>query len=308
MPDPGLPGLRRLARDDGTFLMVAMDQRESLRAMLAQTSGRTPGDVADEELAAFKQEVAATLGPHGSGFLVDPQFGGSILAADRADSVGPGARTGLIVAADLLHSRPGEVVGEARFDETLDLPGYAARGVAAAKLLVVWREDDQLEERVADAERFVAACRAAGLPSIVEGVVRPTGRQREDDTFDREATLLRCARALGALGPSLYKAEVPYFGRDEAGRITKAAQEVTDSVPCPWVVLSSNVTRADFPAAVAACCRGGASGLLAGRALWTNALPAADRARTLREESVPYLRELSAIVSANARPFPAVGA
>ncbi|MGW5365866.1 aldolase [Actinopolymorpha pittospori] len=305
MPDPGLG---RLARDDGTFVMVAMDQRESLRSMLAQTSERTLDDVADEELSSFKQEVAATLGPHGSGFLLDPAFGGSILAAEGGGSAVLGERTGLIVAADLLTARPGEVVGEARFDETLDLSGYAARGVAAAKLLVVWREDDQADERIAHAERFVAACRAAGLPSIVEGVVRPTGRQREEDTFDREATLLRCARALGGLGPSLYKAEVPYFGRDDAGRITKAAREVTDAVPCPWVVLSSNVTRADFPAAVAACCRGGASGLLAGRALWTNALPAADRARALREESVPYLRELAAIVSADARPFPAVGA
>ncbi|MGW0230126.1 aldolase [Actinopolymorpha singaporensis] len=296
MPDPGLRGL---ARPDGTFVMVAMDQRESLRGMLAQTSGRTPDAVPDKELREFKQDVAVTLGPEASGFLADPEFGAEILAG----SPSPGPDTGRIVAADRLSSRPGEVVGDAVFDETLDLPGYAAQGVVAAKLLIVWREDGRSDERVADAARFVAACRDAGMPSIVEGVVRPTEEQQASGTFDREATLLRCARELGVAEPSLYKAEVPYFGRGDADRITAAAAELTGSIGCPWVVLSSHVERADFPAAVAACCRGGASGMLAGRALWTNALPAADRTRLLREESVPYLRELAAIVSANARPW-----
>ncbi|MFD2078045.1 sulfofructosephosphate aldolase [Actinopolymorpha cephalotaxi] len=297
MPDPGLRGL---ARPDGTFVMVAMDQRESLRGMLAQTSGRGTDAVPDAELREFKQDVAVALGPEASGFLADPEFGEDILAG----SPSPGPRTGRIVAADRLAARPGEVVGDAVFDQTLDLPKYAAQGVVAAKLLIVWREDEHMADRVEDAARFVAACRDAGMPSIVEGVVRPTGDQQASGTFDREAALLRCARELGAVEPSLYKAEVPYFGRGDADRITAAAAELTGSVACPWVVLSSHVERADFPAAVAACCRGGASGMLAGRALWTNALPAADRKRLLREESVPYLRELAAIVSANARPWP----
>lgn len=313
------PSLRPLARDDGTFVMVAMDQRESLRAMLAETSGRAPGDVADEELRAFKLDVAEALAPAASGFLIDPEFGAALLGnnphlPDGATRLS-GERqitggAGLIVAADLLSPRPGEIVGDARFDDSLDLAAHAATGVAAAKLLVVWRDDDRSDERVADAERFVAACAAAGLPSIVEGVVRATDAQRDNDTFDREATLLRCAAGLGALGPSLYKAEIPYFGRGEESRITKAAEELTAAVPCPWVVLSSHVERSDFAGAVLACCRGGASGLLAGRAMWTNALDASDRAhrqRRLREESVPFLRDLSGIVAAHGRPLTAVG-
>lgn len=307
--------LRGLARDDGTFVMVAMDQRESLRTMLAVASGRTPDDVADEELRAFKLDVAEALAPEASGFLIDPEFGAALLTGRRqltdgaARLSGEGqitAGAGLIVAADSLSSRPGEIVGDARFDDAVDLAAYAGAGVAAAKLLVVWREDGRTDERVSEARRFVAACRAAGLPSIVEGVVRPTDAQRADDSFDREATLLRCAAELGAVGPSLYKAEVPYFGRDDGGRIAKAAGEVTASLPCPWVVLSSHVERADFPSAVVACCQGGASGLLAGRALWTNALDPADRRERLRDESVPFLRELSALVSTHARPGTAV--
>lgn len=281
-------GLDNIARDDGTFLMVAMDQRESLRAMLAESSHRKASDVGDSELVAFKQDVADVLGPEASGFLVDPDFGTPILRSGMSG-------TGLIVAADSLTSRPGELVGDAVFDESLDLAGYAKSGVVAAKLLVLWREDGGEQGLVAQSERFVAACQAAGLVSIVEGVVRPT-------TPD-PAAAVRCAEALGATSPTLYKVEVPYHGKAEPARITEVAQRLTDVLPCPWVVLSSHVERADFPAAVEAACRGGASGVLAGRALWTNALRAEDRKQRLRSESVPYLRELSRIVSAAARPW-----
>src|SRR5918992_4344942 len=97
---PYMTDLARIARPDGTFLMVAMDQRESLRAML--------GGAGDEELVAFKADVAAVLAPEASGFLVDPQYGARILAGE--------GKTGLIVAADALLGTESEVVADARFD------------------------------------------------------------------------------------------------------------------------------------------------------------------------------------------------
>ena len=55
--------LDALARDSGTFLMVAMDQRESLRGMM--------DGAPDERLRAFKLAVAQELSPYASGFLID---------------------------------------------------------------------------------------------------------------------------------------------------------------------------------------------------------------------------------------------
>ena len=54
---------------------------------------------------------------------------------------------------------------------------------------------------------------------------------------------------------------------------------------------------------VEAACRGGASGMLAGRAVWTVTLGADDPAELLRAHSVPRLRELGAIVDAHGRPW-----
>jgi sulfofructosephosphate aldolase len=64
----------------------------------------------------------------------------------------------------------------------------------------------------------------------------------------------------------------------------------------PWVVLSQGVPPDEFPLAVEHACRGGASGFLAGRALWTNTLDAEDPTELLRTQSVERLEQLIEIV------------
>jgi sulfofructosephosphate aldolase len=68
-------------------------------------------------------------------------------------------------------------------------------------------------------------------------------------------------------------------------------------------VLSNGVEAADFPVAVEAACRGGASGMLAGRAVWTATLADDDPTALLRQRSVPRLQQLAAIVDAHGRPW-----
>jgi sulfofructosephosphate aldolase len=134
---------------------------------------------------------------------------------------------------------------------------------------VIWRGDDHRARRVEMARRFVELARANGLLSVLEPVVRGPGG------FDREAAIVEAAAELGAVGCDLYKCEVPLRGVDPAG----------------------------FPAAVEAACRGGASGMLAGRAVWTAALAAEDPMELLRSHSVPRLRQLAAIVDRHGRPW-----
>jgi sulfofructosephosphate aldolase len=103
--------------------------------------------------------------------------------------------------------------------------------------------------------------------------------------------------------PSLYKCQVPLHGRGDPAAIEARARAIDAVLPCPWVVLSQGVEPDDFPAAVEASCRGGASGFLAGRALWTTALAADDPTGLLRERSVPRLQELGRIVDEHGRPW-----
>ncbi len=271
--------LEKLARDSGRFVMVAMDQRESLRTMLTDHGH----DATDERMARFKLAVARELAPHASGFLID---------RDHVDAVAPFVPHGLILAVDRLVQPPGGIVEDTSLDENVDVPPR----VAALKLLVIWRDDERREERVEMSRRFVTLAGDHDLLSVLEPVVRVPEEQRED-------AIVEAARELGAVGPSLYKCQVPLAGRGEADEITRRAREIDAALPCPWVVLSQGVDPADFPRAVEASCKGGASGMLAGRAVWTSSLAADDPTELLREHSVPRLHELAAIVDAHGRPW-----
>ena len=275
--------LDALARESGTFAMVAMDQRESLRTMLAQ---HHPVPIEDERLVRFKLAVARELAPHASGFLIDRDYGFEAVVAQRLVP----ASCGLILAVDVLHQPPGGVVEDTDVEADVD-PGPAP----ALKLLVIWRDDAQRPRRLEISRRFVELAERHGVLSVLEGVVR--------DAPDREAAIVEAARELTSVGPALYKCEVPLHGRGSAAEIEAHARVIDAAIVCPWVVLSQGVEPDDFPDAVAAACRGGASGFLAGRALWTSTLAADDPTELLRERSVPRLQELGRIVDDHGRPW-----
>lgn len=285
--------LDALARENGTFLMVAMDQRESLRAMLAE---HHPAPVEDDRLVRFKLAVARELSPHASGFLIDRPFGFDEVARQRL--LPP--TCGLMLAADAIVPEPGNPVGDTTLDPELDAHAAAAAGVVALKLLIVWRDDRERERRLALAREFVATADAAGLLSVLEGVVRPPGGA---NGFDREAAIVAAARELAAVAPSLYKVEVPLHGRGEPAELERRCRDIDAVVDCPWVVLSSGVEPSDFPAAVESACRAGASGILAGRALWRDTLAADDPTPLLRVHSAPRLQRLGEIVDRHGRPW-----
>lgn len=62
------------------------------------------------------------------------------------------------------------------------------------------------------------------------------------------------------------------------------------------MILSSGVDAARFPEAVRIACNAGASGFLAGRAIWASVVGSPDLETDLREVSVPTLRRLGEIV------------
>ena len=285
--------LDALARESGTFLMVAMDQRESLRAMLAEHH-RAP--IEDERLVGFKLAVARELSPFASGFLIDRPFGFAEVVRQRLVP----ATCGLVLAADAIVPEPENPVGDTELDPEVDAGAAAAAGAVALKLLVVWRDDEQRPRRLELARQFVEVADAAGLLSVLEGVVRPTSGA---NGFDREAAIVEAARELAAVGPSLYKVEVPLQGRGDRGEIERWCREIDAAVGCPWVVLSSGVDPADFPAAVEIACRSGASGILAGRALWRDTLAADDPTSLLRRRAVPRLQRLGEIVDRHGRAW-----
>jgi len=285
------PTLDAIARPTGTLAMVAMDQRESLRTMFAD-AGR--GRVGDEELTDFKLHVAAELGTHASGFLIDRHYG-----HPQARDLLAG-KVGFILAADALTQEPGGPVEETGLDPAVLGQDADLTGVDAVKLLLIWRRDDQREARAQMAEQFIAAARAHGVLSVLEPVVRETPGETG---WDQTAAIREAARELSPLGPSLYKVQVPRGGAGEPAQLRADCEALARDITGPWVVLSQGVAVPDFHDAVAIACGAGASGFLAGRALWSDVVGSQDVAGRLREVSVPRLERLIETVDAAARPW-----
>ncbi|WP_136057540.1 hypothetical protein [Microbacterium sp. K24] len=281
--------LDAIARPSGAFAMVAMDQRESLRHMF-DTAGR--GRPADDVLIDFKVAVAEELAPHASGFLADRQFG-----FDRVRAAVPES-TGLILAVDALDQADGGPVEDTGLDidALSDLPAQ----VAALKLLLIWRRDERREERVALAARFIEAARERGVLSVLEPVVRAAPGETD---FEPDAAIHEAARELSALRPDLYKAQVPLTGAGAEAEQRAASAALNDCMTGPWVVLSQGVERDRFADAVRAACLEGASGFLAGRALWSDVVGADDVRAELRTRSMDRLASLAEVVDAHARPW-----
>jgi sulfofructosephosphate aldolase len=291
------PTLDAIARPSGALAMVAMDQRESLRTMFDAAGAGRPDD---GTVVDFKLAVADALTPLASGFLVDRHGTADGRSAfDTVRTAGLPGGCGLILAADALEQEVGGPVEDTELDEVVAAPGFDLTGVAALKLLIIWRRDERRAARVELARRFVELAAQRGVLSVLEPVVRVAPGEDVDDA------IVEAARELSPLRPSLYKAQVPRGGRGPADELEAACAKLGEAVTGPWVVLSQGVDRDDFPAAVRAACRGGASGFLAGRALWSDVVGRPDAPAALRELSVPRLRRLTELVDAEATPWSA---
>ena len=178
-------------------------------------------------------------------------------------------------------------------DRAIDPHKAREMGAKAMKLLVLWREDEPAEERLAMVAEFVQRCRSAGLVSIIEPVVRPPRRGWE---FDRESAIVAAAAELGCTDADLYKAEMPLGGKGDEQTLLAACQKLHEQMKMPWVILSSGVDADIFGRAVRIAMKGGASGFLAGRAVWASVVGAQDPQTMLRDVSVPRLQRLAEIV------------
>jgi NAD(P)-dependent dehydrogenase (short-subunit alcohol dehydrogenase family)/tagatose-1,6-bisphosphate aldolase len=253
--------LRQLCTAEGRVAAVALDQRQSLRRMLAD-AGQAADDAA---IAGFKLAIAHALADVAPALLIDPEIGLPALASDPELP----ARLPLIVALEESGTVPWE--GGRR---SLALSGYGplqARcdGAAAGKLLVYLRPDHGPTTaaglRLIRATRIAA--RDAGLPFVLELV--PFQLDGEDDATFAHAYgdhVRACAELGQAESPDLLK--LPWPDRlsataDDAEGVRRLA-----GLSVPWALLSAGAGFERFERRLLlALDDGGACGFIAGRAV-----------------------------------------
>lgn len=291
-------GLSELTDPEGFLTVLALDQRGSLIKALGldAASPRIYAQVRD-----FKMETTKELLPACSAVLLDPEF-----SAAEAIHQGFIGQKGLIVATE----ETGYVENpDGRVNQVVNgwsLEKAKRMGASAAKLLVYYNPRNP---SAAETQREFVRCLSdladdLDLPLLVEpmsySIDPETPKNSEKFAAMRPEIVLETVKDLGQLGIDLLKLEFPIdvtFETDK--KVWQAAcEKITENAVVPWVLLSAGVDYEVFRDQLEIACKAGASGFVAGRAIWKEAtsLDGLERSQFLQNVGIKRAEELVAVV------------
>jgi tagatose-1,6-bisphosphate aldolase len=279
--------LSRLATDDGFFDIAALDHPENYLALLDPDITR----VSYETVVESKLELGAELARHASGLLLDPVYALGQAIATRTLP----RDVGLVAPIEVLTYRPDAPPGwdtATRLRPKWTPEKMAKLGVDGVKLILFYRAD--LADTAAEQRKLVAdlaaECRAWQLPLIVEPIWYPLPGE-EPAVNQRADAIVASAAEFTLLGVDVLKMQYP--GSAAACRDLDAAATV------PWVLLSEGAGFDDFAVQMQVAAGAGASGYIAGRAVWGDAVGRTGALAAVGER----LETLNAVVRAHGRPW-----
>ena len=310
-------GMRRMADATGRFRMTAVDQRPPIKNPIRAKRG-TP-QAPWEDVAGFKELLIRELQAESSAMLLDPHY-----AYPRGVTM-LDARLGLILTLEdsIFRETPGGRLSAEIDDWSVEKIKRA--GGDAVKVLTWYRPDADPGVCAAQrdfTQRIGEACARYDIPFVFELLVYPLAKDAEQTTEYVEMKTKQAQLVIDSVrafadprfGVDLFKLESPVPASDvpEPGTAGSAAvqalfDELDRAAGRPWVMLSAGAGMAEFRRVLHYAYGAGASGYLAGRAIWLEAFqrfPDWDGIRDeLRGAAVPYMRELNTLTGSLARPW-----
>ena len=281
------------------FGIVAFDQRGSYRSMM-------PPDADFSLLAQVKSEIIGALSREASAVLTDPVYG---LSA----AMGMSGGCGLLLAVE-----KSGYAGETTARHTELLPGWTVEkirkaGADAVKLMVYYHPGSGAlaERQQALISAVVSECHRWDLPVFLEPMSYSIqeGKAKDSPEFaaERAQVVIETARQLSRSGADALKLEFPldiqYDSDENSWR--EACARLSEAATVPWVLLSAGVDFERFERQARLACECGASGFLAGRAIWKEgaAMPPEQRGAFLAGVARDRLLRLLEIAAEQARPW-----
>ena len=311
-----LRGLRRMADSSGRFKMTAVDQRPPIENPIAAARG---GKAPWADVARFKTMLVEELQGQSTAMLLCPNY-----AYPMAHSV-LDPRLGLIMTLEESNFRE---TAEGRLSDTIDswsVEKIKRAGADAVKVLAWYRPD--APKAINDAQKAFTlaigeACQKFDIPYLFELLVYPLPGEKNQTTqyiemADKKSDLVLESVAAftdAKYGIDVFKLESPVPARNCPGAGNPGAEEVQRHFDemgrlCsrPWVMLSAGAGMGEFRNVLSHAYAAGASGYLAGRAIWSDAFkafPDWDKIRSgLQGPSVDYMRDLNTLTDAKAAPW-----
>lgn len=292
--------LRRLSHANGVIGALAIDQRRSLRSLIAKAAGQPVAMIGDEQLAAFKETISQVLTSHATAILFDPEYG--LTAASKRDP-----QCGLLLAYEVDgydNPRPHRMLA---LMPDLSVQRLMEMGADGVKILLHYSPEDPVaanQEKFALIERIGGECEGVGLPFFLEPVLyqpaeigKPTvGSQTEADhafEFARKKPQLvvdmmsefSCDR----YRVDILKVEFPVVAQFVEGSRTfsgRAAYSYDEAIKwyrqadaaaaLPYIYLSAGVRTSEFHESLRLGLEAETafSGVLCGRATWQDGIGA----------------------------------
>jgi len=298
-----LRGLQQIADEKGILTVCAMDHRGSLKRALNE---KDPEAVSYRDMVQFKLDLCRTVSPLASAVLLDPIYG----AAQAIEANVLSGRTGLLVSIEKTGYS-----GESTARITELIPDWGVKkvkrmGASAVKLLIYFRPDikDVASKQLDLVNRLADECIKEDIPLLVESVSYPTSAEKgnpEEFSKKKPDLVLEAARQLTVLPLDILKSEFPAdmsYEKDE-GKLQAYCQQLTEISRLPWVLLSAGIGYRQFKKQVEIACKAGASGFMAGRALWQEASQASTREERInffQNKTIARLEELVEIADKQA--------
>jgi len=309
--------IRRLTDDNGLFKMVAVDQRPPIMQLVQKKRGVETASY--EDVAAAKVSLTKVLAPHVTAMLLDP-----IWAWPNAHRyVKPSS--GLVMT---LEDHAFSEDGKGRRSSSIadwSVAKIKAMGADAVKVLAWYRPDGDPETRrfQQDYVRTIGeACRKYDICFLFELLTYPlpgeSGQTTDYIEHDSKSArnVIESVREFAdpRYGVDIFKLEspvpaprVPAPGEAGSEKVQALFDEMGEICPVPWVMLSAGANMQEFGRILSYAYKAGASGYLAGRAIWLKAMQAfPDLAAVedeLQKEAVPYMRDLNRMTDDTATPW-----
>ena len=306
-----------MADDDGFFSMTAVDQRPPIKNPIAAyyRAKEPPYD----DVARFKAMLIELLQSGSSAMLLDPHYavprGLPYLSPDK----------GLIVT---LEDSVFVDSGRGRYSSTIDdwsVAKIKRMGGDAVKVLAWYRPDAdfRVNQHQQDFVRRIGDdCARFDIPFLLELLVFPLADDTHQTKDYVESSAKRSDHVLASVaefakadyGVDVFKLESPIAAKDVPGvgaSDWRDTQELFDEMGRlagrPWVMLSAGASQDDFRRVLAHAYEAGASGYLAGRAIWLDAFshfPDWGRIRdALATDARAYMKMLNTLTTDKATPW-----
>jgi tagatose 1,6-diphosphate aldolase len=257
----------------------------------------------------FKLELCEALAPFASAVLLDPIYGA---AQCISKSLIP-KTCGLLVSLEATGYTGSAEYRETRLLDNWSVAKLKRMGASAAKMLVYYRPDLQelAQKQLQLVGEVARECLRYDIPFLVEPVSYPINAEVNNSReFARikSDVVVRTAADMTVLPIDVLKAEFPAdlnHDTDES-KLGRFCRELDEAAQKTWVILSAGAGFETFIKEVELACRSGASGFLAGRAVWQEAVAMTDsgtRRKYLATVSTDRLNRLAEVAHQYAVPW-----